>query len=161
MPVAKSEKRSPVRGGAAMLALLCICWAGVATAACTVSTSGISFGTYNPLASTAATTTGSVTVSCSLLTSLLSYQIALGPGSGTVSQRTMHAGASTLDYNVYTDATYSTIWGNTSTGLIGLITGTLSSVLGSQSHTVYGRIPAGQNVPPGSYSDSLTVTVTY
>ena len=30
-----------------------------------------------------------------------------------------------------------------------------------QTTTVYGRIPAGQNVPPGSYSDTILVTVIF
>ncbi|WBY09758.1 spore coat protein U domain-containing protein [Sphingomonas sp. 7/4-4] len=30
-----------------------------------------------------------------------------------------------------------------------------------QTITVYGRIRAGQNVPAGSYSDTIIVTVTY
>jgi spore coat protein U-like protein len=31
----------------------------------------------------------------------------------------------------------------------------------AQVETVYGQIPAGQFVAPGSYSDTITATVTY
>jgi len=30
-----------------------------------------------------------------------------------------------------------------------------------QSLTVYGQLPANQKVLPGSYSDTITVTITY
>jgi len=30
-----------------------------------------------------------------------------------------------------------------------------------RTYTVYGRTVASQNVPPGSYADTITVTVNY
>jgi len=32
---------------------------------------------------------------------------------------------------------------------------------GVQTLTVYGQLPANQNGPPGSYSDTITVTLTF
>jgi spore coat protein U-like protein len=61
-----------------------------------------------------------------------------------------------LRYDLYQDASYNTAWGNTA-GSGKAITGT-----GSQNTiTVYGRVLAGQLVPPGTYSDTITVTVTF
>jgi spore coat protein U-like protein len=65
-----------------------------------------------------------------------------------------------MSYNIYTDATYATVWGNGTVG--SLISGSIPAGDSSQAKTVYGRIPAGQNsLKAGVYSDSLTVTLTY
>ena len=62
-----------------------------------------------------------------------------------------------LSYALYQDSGRSTNWGNvvgTST-LAGTGTGSAVGV------TVYGRITANQQAALGSYSDTITVTVTY
>lgn len=46
--------------------------------------------------------------------------------------------------------------GTISTSVLGL-----PCLAGSANHTVYGRIPAAQNVPSGAYADTITVTVTF
>jgi spore coat protein U-like protein len=68
----------------------------------------------------------------------------------------MTKGSSTLRYNLYTSATHATIWGD-GTGETAPRGGNL---LGG-NFTVYGRIPARQNVLVGTYSDMITVTVDY
>lgn len=59
-------------------------------------------------------------------------------------------------YGLYHDANRSLPWGQ-STGdtLSGSGTGAVDA------RTVYGRVPAGQNVPAGEYSDKITATITY
>jgi spore coat protein U-like protein len=64
-----------------------------------------------------------------------------------------------LNYNLFTDAARSAVWGDGTQG-----TSTLSSKVQRNKPwvaTVYGRIPAGQNVPVGLYSDTLTVTIIW
>jgi spore coat protein U-like protein len=70
----------------------------------------------------------------------------------------MTSGTHVLTYNLYLDPTHLTIWGDGSSG-----TGTVSGTgTGANVGTpVYGRIPPGQNASVGSYSDVITVTVTY
>jgi spore coat protein U-like protein len=75
----------------------------------------------------------------------------------------MVAGANTLAYNVYTSATDAQIMGD-GTGGTSLLSqsGTVSS--GQQyviSATMYGNLPPLQDVAPGSYFDSLILTVAY
>ena len=51
----------------------------------------------------------------------------------------------------------STVWGNGTASSTHSGTGTGST----QSLTIYGRLPSLANVIPGSYTDTVTVTVTY
>ena len=71
-------------------------------------------------------------------------------------------GADVLNYNVYLDAGRISVWGNT-TGV-----DTASTTINvpmkspaSATFTFYGRIFALQNITPGTYSDSLLITVNY
>ena len=80
-----------------------------------------------------------------------------GSGSTDVPVRRMNAGASEyLVYQVYSDVTRETVWGNT------VPTGIVTNGTGSpQTHKVYGSIPSAQLVPEGDYSDQIIVTITY
>lgn len=72
--------------------------------------------------------------------------------------RRMADGENSLVYELYRETGRSTVWGNTSeTGVA------LDEPTGvAQTVTVYGRIPAGQNVVYGSgYTDTITVTVDF
>lgn len=135
-----------------------------AQAACSVSTSSVAFGTYNPLSGSPNDSTGSVTVNCSFLLALaLSYTISFSAGSyGSYATRKMASGTSRLNYNLYTDLLRSQVWGDGSAGTSTVPGGSLIALLVySQIHPVYGRIPSGQAVSSGSYADSITVTLTY
>jgi spore coat protein U-like protein len=66
-------------------------------------------------------------------------------------------GTGRLGYDLYTNAGRSTVWGCTTTNDVD-VTSTSSA---ANVMTVYGRIPAGQDVATGSYSDTVVVTVTF
>ncbi|RDS79325.1 SCPU domain-containing protein [Dyella monticola] len=120
---------------------------------CSATTTGVSFGTYDPFASAPLDSTGSVSVTCSASTS---YIVALSAGQGSFASRTMSSGAHLLAYNLYTDTLRTTVWGDGS--------GSTTTVPGSgtsASYTVYGRVPALQNAYVGAYSDSIIVTVSF
>lgn len=120
-------------------------------ATCGVTTQPVSFGNYDTLGATALAGVGSVLVSCDAETSVT---ISIGAGNGTVADRVMNAGAAQLGYNLYRDPTRLMVWGEGMGGGV-TITGTTLDL------PVYGKIPAGQNVPAGQYVDSVTVTITY
>jgi spore coat protein U-like protein len=124
---------------------------------CSISTTGVAFGTYDVFSPSPRTSTGTVTYSCSLG---LLIRIELGTGSsGGFANRTLRNGVDSLLYNLYTDSGYGTVWGNGSGG-----TGVYSSVgaLGPPVNvTVYGRLPAAQNVSIGSYSDTVIATIQF
>jgi spore coat protein U-like protein len=65
-------------------------------------------------------------------------------------------GAATVNYNLYTASNYTTIWGNAGGALVNS-TGNGAD----QLFTIYGRVPAQTTPAPGTYTDTVTVTVTY
>jgi spore coat protein U-like protein len=163
-----------MRRGRAIALLLMFC-AGVAApgdawallVSCTVAAVPVNFGIYNPVSATADTATGTVTVTCTgvlgIIGLLESWTIDLGTGNGGgYSPRLMSSGTSTLSYNLYTSAAYSSVWGNGS-GATSSQSGSVILILGSNivNYTVYGQIPAQQNAAPGSYTDSIIVTLNY
>jgi len=123
-------------------------------ASCTVAASALAFGAYTGTVLTATTT---ISVTC---TSTTPYNVGLDAGGGTgatVANRLMVSGAATLAYGLYSNAGRTTVWGNTvgTNTVAGVGTGT------AQSLTVYGQIAAGLTPAPGSYTDTVGVTVTY
>lgn len=134
---------------------------------CSVSTTSIAFGVYNPLQAGPVDSTGSVRMNCGGVAGLLiPYSIELGGGSsGNAASRRMVSGSNVLAYALYSDSTRLTLWGSGSGGAAALQSGVLLDVLGlapTQVHTVHGRIAGHQTATvPGSYSDVITVTVTY
>ncbi|MDN7124529.1 spore coat protein U domain-containing protein [Pseudidiomarina sp. 1APP75-32.1] len=125
-----------------------------ALASCLVSAQGVSFGSYDSLASAPTESTGVVEVSCDAQTS---YSILLSAGSGAYSERKMFNAEHALSYNLYTSPTYSFIWGDGS-GATALVNGMTST---TQLHDIYGRVPAGQEVAVGVYSDTIMVTIEF
>ena len=137
-----------------------LCW-------CTASTGSVAFGVYNPLSASPHDGVGNVRVSCGgVLGLLVPYQVALdkGANSSAFSPRKLAGGASRINYDLYADVSRTTLWGD-GTGGTQTVDGSVSIVLlggTAQDHPVYGRIPGSQTgVPPGSYVDTVHVTVTY
>lgn len=149
---------------AAGLAILLLAGTVYAAPQCTINASPVIFGSYDPLSATPVTGTGILTFQCQsgVTGGGIAYTIALSSGSGTYLQRTLTSGPNVLNYNLYTNSTLTTIWGDGSSG-----TSTVSTTVtkpqasAGVTNTVYGIIPALQDVVPGSYSDSITVTVTF
>jgi spore coat protein U-like protein len=139
--------------------LLLLLWAGRADAAhCTIATTPVSFGAYDVFASTPTDTTGTVSFTC---TGNADVTITLSKGgSSTFNPRTLSGGADTLNYNLFRDAARTTIWGD---GTGSTATYTLLSVPNNaaQNLTIYGRIPAAQDVRAGTYTDSVTVNIDF
>lgn len=134
------------------------------TANCTISTSPVAFGSYDPISSHAATpldASGSLSVTC---TSGSSAEVTLGQGANADAgssddaplRRMSDDGTNFLSYALYSDAGLTTVWGNTASSDVEL-TGTGSA----QALTVYGQVASGQSVPAASYSDTIVATVTF
>ena len=130
--------------------------------ACTISVTAVSFGAYDTRAASADDSTGTLTALCAKNVSGPVVAIGTG-GSGSFSPRTLRSGTSALSYNLYTSLARTTVWGNGSGGTA-TVTLTNPTAVGNDrrfTRTIYGRIPALQNVRAGSYSDTLVVTVTF
>ncbi len=133
---------------------------------CSASASPVNFGGYNPLGGSPTDSTGNVAVTCQCILSIclvVGYNIQLSTGSNnTYLPRAMVSGANHLNYNLYTNAAHSTIWGNGTSSTVVVSDSFLLGIgTATRNYPVYGRIPAGQNVTAGSYSDTITVTVNY
>lgn len=137
------------------------------TATCTIATTPVAFGVYDPTSVTDHDGTGTVTVLC---TNGTPGYVTLGEGATpdgastpAVPVRQMvggAAGAGLLTYHLYSEATRTDVWGNTgTTGLNHVGDGTATAL------TVYGTIPAQQNVIAGSggtaYADTVVATVEF
>jgi spore coat protein U-like protein len=66
--------------------------------------------------------------------------------------------AHTLTYSLYSDTDHTDKWGD-GTLSTQTVSGTADGT--QQPYTVFGQVPAGQYVASGSYSDTVTATVTY
>ncbi|HEX4153247.1 MAG TPA: spore coat U domain-containing protein [Steroidobacteraceae bacterium] len=120
---------------------------------CSVNTLSVLFGTYDTLSGLNVDAVGNVTVTC---TAADSYSIALSSGNGSFAARQLQSGAGLLYYNLYTDTSRTSVWGDGSGGTA-FVPG--SGTTGS--FPVYGRIPGRQNVAAGTYGDTITVTLTF
>ena len=89
------------------------------------------------------------------------YSLALNGGTvgGNVLARKMKhsTAADTVGYQLYQGSNYAIVWGDATGGspMAGLGTGA------AQSYTVYGLVPPQATPRPGSYSDTVTATITF
>ena len=124
---------------------------------CTInSASTLNFGSQGVLTA-AVNQTSTLQVQC---TNTTPYNIGLDAGTGTgatVAVRKLTSGANTINYSLYQDSGHATVWGNT----VGTNTVAATGNGASQSYTVYGQISAQTTPAPATYTDTITVTVTY
>jgi spore coat protein U-like protein len=121
---------------------------------CTIGATALSFPNYTGAVLNAQST---ITVKC---TNLALYYVGLNAGTttgATVTSRKMKSGTHTLNYALYSNSTRTTNWGNT----VGTDTVNGAGTGVNQGLTVYGQVPAGQTLFPGSYTDIITATITY
>jgi spore coat protein U-like protein len=127
------------------------------------STATLNFGSMGVLGGAAGTTNNDATTSVAVqCTNTTPYDIGLDAGtttSGTTTTRLMVGGSSaaTVAYKLYSDSGHTTNWGN----IVGTDTSHQTGNGASQPFTIYGRIPPQTTPAPDSYSDTVTVTVTY
>jgi spore coat protein U-like protein len=120
------------------------------------SASTLNFGTQGVLAANVPGTS-TIAVQC---TDTTPYNIGLDVGLGTgatVAVRKMTSGGATVNYSLYSDSAHTTVWGNT----VSTDTVAASANGASQNYTVYGLVPPQTTPAPGTYTDTVTVTVTY
>jgi spore coat protein U-like protein len=134
-----------------------------AAVVCSVTATGVAFGTYNPFNSTALDSTGTITVTCiTVLSTAETYTVKLSTGGAGSYTRRMSSGGNTLQYNLYVDSARSSIWGDGTGGTTyQTYSGTLPAGTTINNYTVYARMPALQSAQIGIYADTITVTVNY
>ena len=176
------------------LAIIALClaapwtWAGTTSGSlgvsanvsnnCTVSTSPVAFGTYDPIVANSSTGSdvlgsGTLTVNCTKNAgtgggNAVSISLSFGQNATSSPRKMKNASLDSMDYDLYIPAlasgeytdctTLSTIWNTTN------VLSPASSFWQGTAHaiSVCGKIPRGQtSASVGSYSDTVNVTVNF
>jgi len=136
-------------------------------ATCTILTAPVAFGAYDPTEEEDLEGTGSVTVLCTNGTAgYVTLSEGMNPDGASTAEVPLRRMAGGLDglgrlaYHLYSEETYTDVWGNTAT------TGFNHEGDGTSTElTVYGVIPAEQNVIAGTaataYADTVVATVEF
>ena len=131
-------------------------WTATILANCLVTATNVDFGSNGFIVNNI-DSTGTITARC---TNSTPYTVALNNGSGGgtgPTARKMVNGAQSVIYGLYQNAARSLPFGST-TGtdtLSGTGTGLAQSII------VYGRVPPQTTPNPGTYTDTIVVTITY
>ena len=135
------------------------------TASCTINAATLTFPSTpgTSLTSTAVTASSAVTVNC---TNTSPYSIGMGQGANySAGSNRMANGGNYLPYGLYVDSGYTHPWttgasNTTCTTVNDCYLGTGSG--SAQSVPIYGQVPTTGTAPvPGTYSDTVTMTITY
>lgn len=125
------------------------------------SITAVAFGAYDVFDGSPTDSTGSITYQCTGVATSDTVTIDLDSGNATgFFPRELDKGVDTIDYNLYLDASRTTVWGDGTGGtghyqLVEPPEGTPVAV------TVYGRIPALQMSSAGTYTDTIVATVIF
>jgi len=136
---------------------------------CKITTSGtFNFGNYDPVVANASaplnvTTPAFISVNCNKNTTSVWVGLDAGTNSSHApagSTRAVSDGSGDyIGYDFYQDSAFTTLWGNTQATAPTL--GPFTSAKTPVTATVYGQAPAGQDVPVGTYTDTITATVNF
>lgn len=135
---------------------------------CTLSTTPVSFGAYDPLGTGTANATGTVSIACVKGTAPTSIDMSLGanPSGATRRMRGAAATPDLISYELYKPSTvtpgaacaYTAVWG---TGAANGLVPTAAPSKAARTYNVCGSVTLGQDVGVDSYSDSVTATVNF
>ncbi len=135
---------------------------------CSGSNTSLSLGlypSYNPVAVDSATT---FLVNCVRDggPKKTTVTVGLGPSfnSGTIASRQtrLTTGSDLLNYNLYRDAARVSVWGETiSVDTVSQVIDLPNNGSGTLTFNIFARINALQDVREGTYTDQVTITVTF
>lgn len=141
------------------------------TANCTITTTAVAFGAYDPVVANAATplnATGTVTIAC---TKGSAPNITLGLGahaSGSQPNMLNGGNADVMAYNLFqppnntpgTACTFpaSQAWGTSGAAIF---TPTVPTGKAARTYNICGTVGAGQDISVGSYTDTVVATVNF
>lgn len=136
------------------LAALALVMGAAPGAACQIDVAPVVFGIVEHDRRTDGT--GRITVTCA---SARPFLIGIGAGQGGSERRLSGPDGASLRYELYSDPGRNFPWGDDQTG--GNAVGGVSNGVHPDTFTIYGRIPAQGGKPPGIYTDSLLVTLSF
>jgi spore coat protein U-like protein len=137
---------------------------------CTITTGAVAFGAYDPIVTNAASplnASGTVAITC---TKGATTTVSLGLGSnpaGSV-RKMKDAGSDLMTYELYqppnttpgTACSYAspTVWG---TAGVNLFTPAAAPDKNARTYNICGQVASGQDLPFGSYTDTVVATVNF
>lgn len=131
------------------------------TAECNSPDATLAFGNYDPIVvnnTSPLDATANLQYTC---TKGVTATVGLGNGANyTTTRRMAGPSANFLNYQIYTDSLRTSIW-TTTTTVSATSTSKNTFLGGGTGLPAFGRIPAGQDIVAGSYTDSVTATVNY
>lgn len=131
-----------------------------AAVSCGIGSSGLFFGTINPLSQAEVASVATINLSCT--GGPLNYTIKLTQGNGTMLQRLMKSGSNVLKYNLYTSNSYSTILGDGTEGSVAIDGQSMNNTTDA-AYFVFGKVSniGLSSTVNGTYTDNISVTVNY
>jgi len=136
-----------------------LCGRDAHAAQCTISTTSVLFGTYDVLTPAPLDSLGTIVFNCNGGGKNVAIMID-GGQAGTFGVRKLFMGAEWLGYNLFRDASRTTVWGDGSAGT-SYYTNPNPPNGRDVTVTIYARVPAEQDVRAGDYNDSLVVTINF
>lgn len=133
-----------------------------ARAECFVETKAIVFPQYDVYSVKALEAEGAISYKCTSdqVGITTTFRITIEPSpDGTFVHRMMRGGEALL-YDLFIDPARTMIWGNGSKGTLAYV-GACCAVGKYTTAGIYARIPPGQDVSAGRYSDTLLVTFEF
>ncbi len=129
---------------------------------CTIGAFAIGFGAYDPFSATPLDQNGTVTINCTKGTSgVVSFNLGSNALGAVRRMQDTGAAGNFLTYEIYTNATYTTVWNAVNTVALGPSVSKNTAL----TATAYGRVVAGQDAQAGAaglnYQDTLVATVTF
>jgi spore coat protein U-like protein len=127
---------------------------------CTISTSAVGFGSYDPVVVNATANldgTGTVSIACTK-GATTTIGLDLGSNASGSVRRLTDGSSNYLTYELYQDSGRSTVWGNAGAGLFTPVAAPSRTL---RSFTAYGRVAGSQDVPAGTFTDTVTATVNF
>lgn len=129
----------------------------VVDGACLVSTSPLVFGTYEPLGANATSPLDASTVITVTCTAGAGGTLVVDRGAHQIATYArMTDGAHYVLYDLYQDSARTTNWNAVTEETI-----PPAPDMTPREFGLYGRVPAGQTSPPGSYSDTVGVVLNF
>jgi spore coat protein U-like protein len=131
---------------------------------CSVTTTAITFNSFNPFATSSDDFTGTVAWSCQSgpgNSSSMTIKLSAGNSNPSFTRYMTRSGSTDkLFYNLYTDAGFANIWNATNFPSPTVSSGASGTV------AIYGRIPAAvvggtNDVSPGTYTDTIVATTNF
>jgi len=129
-------------------------------ASCSFDTvTGLSFGNYDVFAASPTLSAGNLAYTCTG-GATVTITLSIGSAPSFAPRWLLGPPGAHLQYNLFLDAGHATIWGD-GTGVTGLYGPNAPADNATVMVPIFGSIPAGQDVPIGGYSDTITATINF